>query len=149
MQMTRTSCILLLKCSSPLDMDCSVSRLTACIHDINSWMFCNKLKFNKDNTEMLVISSSHRPRPSLCDEVISCSSQVRNIGVIFYQSLSMVPHVMSICKSSFFHLRDLGLIRKFITLDATTLLIHAFVASKLDYCNSILYGLPNYLLKRS
>ena len=132
------------KSSSPLDMDCSISRLTTCVHDIDSWMFCNKLKLNMDKTEMLIISSSHRTRPSLssitvCDEVISCSSD---------QSLSMVPHVMAICKSSFFHLHNIGLICKFITLEATTLLIHAFVTSKLDYCNSLLYGLPNYLLKR-
>ena len=125
-------------------MDCSISRLTTCVHDIDSWMFCNKLKLNMDKTEMLIISSSHWTRPSLssitvCDEVISCLSD---------QSLSMVPHVMAICKSSFFHLRNIGLICKFITLEATTLLIHAFVTSKLDYCNSLLYGLPNYLLKR-
>ena len=136
--------------SSPLDMG---SRLTACVHDIDSWMFCNKFKLNKGKTEMLVISSSHRPCPSLsfitvCDEVISCSSQARNIVVIFYQSLYLFPHVMVICKSYFFHLRNIGLSRKFITLEATTLLIHACVTSNLDYCNSLLYGLPNYLLKR-
>ena len=99
---------------------------------------------------MLILSSSHRPHPSLssiavCGEMISCSSQAHNIGVIFNQSFSMI-HVTSICKSSFFHLHNIGLIRKFITFEAFTLLIHAFVMSKLD--KSLLYGLPMYLLKR-
>lgn len=99
---------------------------------------------------MLILSSSHRPHPSsssiaVCGEMISCSSQAHNIGVIFNQSFSMI-HVMSICKSSFFHLHNIGLIRKFITFEAFTLLIHAFVMSKLD--KSLLYGLPMYLLKR-
>ena len=92
------------KSSSLLDRDSSISSLTACVNNIDSWMLCNKLKLNMDETEMLILSSSHRPHPSLssiavCDEMISCSSQARNIGVTFYQSLSMVPHVTSICKS--------------------------------------------------
>ena len=134
------------KSSSLLDRDSSISRLTACVIDIDSWMLCNKLKLNKDKTNMLILSSSHRPHPSLssiavCGEMISCSSQAHYIGVIFNQSFSMI-HVTSICKSSFFHLHNIGLIRKFITFEAFTLLIHAFVISKLD--KSLLYGLPMY-----
>ena len=131
------------KSSSLLDRDSSISRLTACVIDIDSWMLCNKLKLNKDKTDMLILSSSHRPHPSLSS--IACSSQAHNIGVIFNQSFSMI-HVTSICKSSFFYLHNIGLIRKFITFEAFTLLIHAFVMSKLD--KSLLYGLPMYLLKR-
>ena len=109
------------KSSSLLDRDSSISRLTACVIDIDSWMLCNKLKLNKDKTDMLILSSSHRPHPSLssiavCGEMISCSSQAHNIGVIFNQSFSMI-HVTSICKSSFFHLRNIGLICKFITFN--------------------------------
>ena len=109
------------KSSSLLDRDSSISRLTACVIDIDSWMLCNKLKLNKDKTDMLILSSSHRPHPSLssiavCGEMISCSSQAHNIGVIFNQSFSMI-HVTSICKSSFFHLHNIGLICKFITFN--------------------------------
>ena len=64
------------------------------------------------------------------------------------QSLCMVPHVNAVCQSSFFHLRNIGFIRKYLTYDAATIIIHAFVASKLDYCNSLLYGLPSYLIRK-
>ena len=109
------------KSYSLLDRDSSISRLTACVIDIDSWMLCNKLKLNKDKTDMLILSSSHRPHPSLssiavCGEMIFCSSQAHNIGVIINQSFSMI-HVTSICKSSFFHLHNIGLICKFITFN--------------------------------
>ena len=34
-------------------------RLEACVREIDTWMFLNKLKLNKDKTELLVISSCH------------------------------------------------------------------------------------------
>ena len=110
-------------------------------------MLSNKLKLNKDKSEVLVISSSYRPRPPLssvdiCNETLSSSPSARNIGVIFDQSLCMVPHVNEVCQSSFFHLRNIGFIRKYLTYDAAKIINHAFVVSKLDYCNSLLYGLP-------
>ena len=110
-------------------------------------------QLNKDKSEVLVISSSYRPRPLLssvdiCNETVSYSPSARNIGVIFDQSLCMVPHVNTVCQSSFFHLRYIGFIRKYLTYDAAKIIIHAFVVSKLDYCNSLLYGLPFYLIRK-
>ena len=75
-------------------------------------------------------------------KTVSCCSSARNIGVIFYQSLCMKPHVIAVCKSSFFRLRNIGFIRKYLTPDAAKIVIHTFIVSKLDYCNSLLYGLP-------
>ena len=47
------------------DQACSVSQVESCVRDIDRWMSCNKLKVNRDKTELLVISSKYRPRPSL------------------------------------------------------------------------------------
>ena len=66
-----------------------------------------------------------------------------NIGVIFDSSMSLVPHVKNICKTSFYHLRNIARIRKFISLKTAETLVHSFVTSRLDNCNSLLYGLPN------
>ena len=60
----------------------------------------------------------------------------------------MLPHVTATCKSAFFHLRNISKIRNFLTSDTTKTVVHAFVTSKLDYCNSLLYGQPKYVLKR-
>ena len=64
----------------------------------------------------------------------------------------MLPHVNSVCKSAFYHLHHISLyisrIRKFPSSKTTEILVHAFVSSKLDYCNSLLYNVPMYVLKK-
>ena len=93
----------------------------------------------------------YRPRPpldvlSVSDHAVECSSLIKNIGVSFEESLSFVPHITATCKAAFFHLRNISRIRKFLTEDAAKTIIHSLVTSKLDYCNSILYGQPKYAI---
>ena len=57
-------------------------------------------------------------------------------------------HISEICKSSLFRLRNIGLIRKYLTNDATEQLVHALVTSRLDMGNSLPYGLPALQIKR-
>ena len=49
----------------------------------------------------------------------------------------------SVCKSTYFHLRNIGGIRNILSNDACASLIHSLVTVRLYYCNSILYGLPD------
>ena len=51
-------------------------------------------------------------------------------------------------KAAFYHLRNIAKIRKFISPSATEVLIHAFVISKLDFCNALLHGLPKYQISK-
>jgi len=43
---------------------------------------------------------------------------------------------------------NISRIRKFLSVNSTKALVHAFVTCRLDNCNSLLYGLPNYLVHR-
>ena len=70
------------------------------------------------------------------------STTAKNIGVIFNNSLSMLPHVTAVCKSSFFIYTLFLKIRKFLFYDTCKTLIHVFVTARIDYCNSLLYGQP-------
>ena len=38
--------------------------------------------------------------------------------------------------------------RKYLSRESTEMLVHAFIKSRVDYCNSLLYGLPNYQLNK-
>ena len=44
------------------------------------------------------------------------------------------------CRTSYYQLRQLRVIRRSLTTRACTQLVHALVNSRLDYCNSLLYG---------
>ena len=73
-----------------------------------------------------------------------------NVSLNQQQSISglRVPHVTATCKSAFYHLRNIYKIRRFLTPETTESIIHAFVTSRIDYCNSLLYGLPKCVLKK-
>ena len=62
--------------------------------------------------------------------------------------LSMADHVASLCELCFFQLRQLRLVRSSLTDDSVKTLVHAFVSSRLDYCNSVLYSVSGRLLRK-
>ena len=45
-------------------------------------------------------------------------------------------------------LKNISKIRIYLSRDATEILIHAYITSKLDNCNSLLYGLPIYMINK-
>ena len=126
------------------DMELSKTRMEACVCDIDLWMVQNRLKLNqeKNGGAGIFISLSSKTK------LVNCSSTAKDIGVTLDESLSMAPHVIAVCKSAFFHLRNISKIRKFLNMETTKSLVHAFITSKVDYCNSFLYGVPKYLLLR-
>jgi hypothetical protein len=56
--------------------------------------------------------------------------------------LSMPNHVNNTFQKAYLGLRSIGKIRKYLSSSSTERLVHAFITSKLDYCNSLMYGLP-------
>ena len=63
-----------------------------------------------------------------------------------FSELTMVPHVNGICKCALFHLTLIGRIRKYLDTKSAKSLVHALVLSRLDYANSLLFGLPKTLM---
>ena len=60
----------------------------------------------------------------------------------------MGKHVRNICRSVCAELRRISSIRHLLTVNATKTLLSAFVLSKLDYCNSLLCGSPQFILDK-
>ena len=63
---------------------------------------------------------------------------VRNLGVIFDDQLTMQNHISNMCRSSSYALHMIGKVRKYLDQATTEKLVHAFVMSRLDNCNSLL-----------
>ena len=55
----------------------------------------------------------------------------------------MTDHINKACNAAFYHLRNLRRIKKYLSRDSLITLVHAFITSRLDYCNGLLFGLPN------
>jgi hypothetical protein len=132
---------------NPADRRLAVQKIEACVADIRSWCQKNMLVLNDGKTELMYFSSKFittdwKPALKIGNAVIQPSQQARNLGVIMDPSLSMSVHVSNVCKSAMFGIRKIGQIRQYLTQESTAKLIHAFVTSKLDSCNSLLFGLP-------
>ena len=102
------------------DVEQASSTMEACIRDIDAWMTVNKLKMNRDKTELLVLKAHHHPLPPLksvavsrADELIRPSSVAKNIGALFDTNMSMEQHIIAVSKSAFYHLRNISRIRKY------------------------------------
>ena len=117
-------------------------------------MIKNKLKINDSKTEFLVLTSSYFKQQfkdlqiNVGNTHIRPTASARNLGVIFDSHLNLESHINNVCRSTYFHLRNIGSVRNMLSDDACSQLIHALVTVRIDYCNSLLYGLPEYSLDR-
>ena len=127
--------------------------IESCLNDIDAWMLANMLKLNRDKTELLVIGPKHKVNPPIkgihvAGEYIEVSNNARNIGVVFDSHVNLEKHIMNTWKTAFYHLRNIAKIRNCLSQDNAETLVHAFISSKLDFCNALLYGLPQSVIDR-
>ena len=113
---------------------------------------CNhQLKMNQTKTEFLIISSKQQARKfqaptiNIGDHTITPSSAARNIGVTMDSHATMEAHVNNVCRSAYGQLYNISKLRKFIDRESLEVIIHAFVTTKLDFCNSVLCGIGSSL----
>ena len=137
---------------NPKNRNPGLSSLECCLQDITCWLSSNKLVCNHGKTEVLHFTSRFRQHlpisVSLHGNEIPPKPEARDLGVVLDSHLQLTTHVNNVCKSASLGIRNIGRIRKYIGKTEAERLIHAFVSSKLDYCNGILYGLPDYQIKK-
>jgi len=86
-------------------------------------------------------------RSLACDTTINTKDVVRDLGVYFDTELSMKQHIAKVAAVCFYHIRRLRQIRRRVGQVVTTRLVLAMITSRLDYCNSVLVGLPQSTLE--
>jgi hypothetical protein len=137
------------------DHTSSLNKLLQCIADVRTWMLDSNLKINDSKTEFLIITSSHQTKMcineiniEIGDFKVAPSLFAKSLGVTFDNCMMMDKHVTNCCRSIHFHIRNIGKIRHLLCQDTAAQLVHSVITSRLDYCNSLLYGLPNTLISR-
>ncbi|KAK3699222.1 hypothetical protein QZH41_002092 [Actinostola sp. cb2023] len=134
--------------------DQAVQVVENCIADMRAWLVHNKLMFNDKKTEFLIIGSRQQLAKvsiksiQIGDSDIPPVKSLRNLGSWFDNRMTMGTHVGKVCSKAFRGLYNIRQIRKFLSADSTKTLVHAFVTSHVDYCNSLLSGLPQYQYDR-
>ena len=113
-----------------------------------SWNLCNMLKCNLSKTKIIHFSSCFLPPEPIASikvghHQVQPTSVIENLGVTLDSHLTFVPHVNNICRALSHSFHSIGRIRKYVSQADAERIVHVFVSTKLDYCNSLLYGLPS------
>ena len=136
------------------DQEAAILAIQQCIDELHLWMTRDKLMFNDGKTEIVLVGTSQQLKKvgintmKICNTEITPVDVVRDLGVWLDSRLRMDTHVTKIRSAAFYHLYNIRRIRKFLSKSHTETLIHAFVTCRLDYCNSLLYGLPDTLISK-
>jgi len=118
-------------------------------------MASNSLKLNEDKTHIIWLGTRNQLSKSLPQSltlwngtVLQFSTAVKNLGILIDSQLTMADHIAAAGQSGFFQLRQLRLIRQSMTPVAVKMLVHAFISSRLDYCNQLFVGVSGRLLDK-
>ena len=121
--------------------------MQSCISDVKAWATVNMLRLNDSKTELMLVTSKrskhlHNLPTSITigNAQIPFKQSVKNLGFTLDCHLTMNAHVSNIARTCYFELRRLAYIRRFLTSTATATLVSAFLLSRIDYCNSLLFG---------
>jgi len=139
---------------SVVDAPAPASRLSACITDVNCWMSASRLRLNPAKTQIMWLGSSQQLEKIYVNDIsilattVRTTETARDLGVVIDSHLSLAAHVSAVCRSGYYQLRQLRPVVNSLSEDASKLLVHSFISSRLDYCNSLLHGITDRLLKK-
>ena len=112
----------------------------------NGWIRVNKLKFNPDKMEVLLVGASpdrlEGHFPALNGVTLPLRDRVRSLGVLLDPSLTLEAQVDSVARGTFLHLRKLYQLWPYLDEQSRMTVMHALVTSRIDYCNVLYVGLP-------
>ena len=137
----------------PEDRASAIHRIERCIKDIKAWAVANKLQFNDAKTEVIHLTSRFKDTRELAPVAVGDSNVVpcakaRNLGVVVDKHLEMDSHISNILRIGWACIYKLGKIRRYLDQKSTETLIHAYITSRIDTCNSLLAGLPAKQIQR-
>ena len=114
----------------------------------------DQLILNDDKTAFLIIGTRQQLSKVSIQSInvgqaeVSPVVSARNTGTWFDTHLDISTHITNTCSCTFYYLYNIRHIRKYLSRESTEKLVHAFISSRLDFCNRILYGIPEYQTRK-
>jgi len=132
-----------------------LKRLSDCAEAVTTWHLSNGLLLNPSKTEALITGArsqvakiSNTDSITVGDTTVKISQAIRVLGVTIDQCLTFNEHVTKVVSSCNYHIRSLRHIRHLIDRDTANNIATLIVATRLDYCNVVLYGITGKNIMR-
>ena len=122
--------------------------------NIKTWMDQNHLQMNSSKTEFSLVDSKQRLTKCETDiiningEPVNLSKCIKYLGAWIDSQLSFKTHISLKCRTAWWNLQKLKLIRNALTREATHTIALGLIISCLDYANRLLISLPDCDINR-
>jgi hypothetical protein len=123
-------------------------KLEGCLHELQSWFCFNCLSLNANKSECILFSTAQRSRNfnpvsqiHLPNTSISLSDTKKPLSATLDSHSTFNSHIQSITQACYFHFKAFRHIRSSIDPETAKSVACSIIGSRLDYANSILYGL--------
>ena len=139
--------------SFQIDFQVAVIRRTIphCLDVIAGWMKKHFLKLNPTKSQVIIFHPGLSHHQVVFDYLIlsdgsylKISSEVHNLGVILDSTLSFSPYISSSIAHGYQLIRNISVIRKYLSKADLKTLVNSIIIAKVDNCNSLLYGVSTY-----
>lgn len=133
---------------NPLDEIRCINLLEDCAKVIKNWMNVNRLRLNSAKTEYIIFASKGQRKKcsfngiKINDAHIEEKICIKYLGVLLDNELSFRQQINEKCKTAMYTLFRIRQLRCHLDRKSVEQLVHSLVISQLDYCCTILYGLP-------
>ena len=134
---------------TPSNASNSIKDIQGCLSSVQSWMSANKLKLNPDKTEFIVFREQKQqaelalffPADILAIDLYLLTQLKTWVLNLTHALIIMSKQISIIISSCYYHIEYLRRIRCHFTKSVAITLCNALVGSKIDYCNSLYYGI--------
>jgi len=128
--------------------DIQLATLEQCLLKVHEWLLHNGL-FHDPDKSCAVQFVTGRWRGSEVDVTsisvsgvsIEPAASVKSLGITLDNRLSLDQHVTDVCKACYYHIRTLCHLRDSLPDDVAKIVVVSIITSRLDYCNSLFFGM--------
>jgi len=113
---------------------------------MSSWMTANALILNSSKIVFLLVGLSQQLAKVNTSSLITTHS-ARKLGFIFDEHLTFSDHISALSRSCYYVIGELCCLRPYHDFKTASTIATSVVHSKLDYCNSLYYNLPQSQIK--